>query len=62
MMGVWFLGVSVGNFIGGRVGVALRVDAAAGLSSAPSPRVRSRPGVVMLIFARPLHRLIGDAA
>ena len=29
MMGVWFLAISVGNFIGGRLAVVLRVDAAA---------------------------------
>ncbi len=59
MMGVWFLGASVGNYIGGRL---------AGLyESMPLPNLLGTvsafaavAGVLMLAFSRPLTRLMGE--
>ena len=61
VMGVWFLGLSVGNYIGGRVG---------GLyESWPLPSLFGVvaafavvAGVMLLFFARPLRRLSGGVA
>ena len=59
MMGVWFLGASVGNFIGGRARVVLRVDAAA-RPVRRRRRVRIVAGLIMLAFSRPIKRLMGE--
>ena len=61
VMGVWFLGLSVGNYIGGRVGGLYESLPLPGLFGAVAA-FSIAAGVVMLIFARPLHRLSGDAA
>ena len=60
MMGVWFLAISVGNFIGGRIVVALRVDDAAERCSAPSPRSASARASSCCVLAPPIKRLMGD--
>ena len=59
MMGVWFLALSVGNFIGGRL--------AALYGSMPLPQlfgviasVGIGGGIVMLLVARPIKRLMGE--
>ena len=47
MMGVWFLGASVGNFIGGPAGRLLRGDAAQPSCSAPSACLPILAGVLL---------------
>ncbi|MES1256540.1 MAG: peptide MFS transporter, partial [Acidobacteriota bacterium] len=61
MMGVWFLGASVGNFLGGL--------AATFYESMPLPQLFTMvallpvaAGVLMFLFRKPLTSLIGDAA
>ena len=61
VMGVWFLGLSAGNYIGGRVGGLYESLPLPGLFGAVAV-FSIAAGLVMLIFARPLHRLSGDAA
>jgi proton-dependent oligopeptide transporter, POT family len=61
VMGVWFLGLSAGNYIGGRVGGLYESFSLPGLFGAVAAFAIAA-GLVMLIFARPLHRLSGDAA
>jgi POT family proton-dependent oligopeptide transporter len=59
MMGVWFLALSVGNFIGGRL--------ASLYGAMPLPRLFGAvaafgigAGIVMLLLAGPIKRLMGD--
>ena len=59
MMGVWFLGASVGNYIGGNL--------ASFYETWPLPNLFGgvglfgiAAGAVMLTFAKPMKRLIGD--
>jgi proton-dependent oligopeptide transporter, POT family len=61
VMGVWFLGTSVGNYIGGRI--------SGFYESFPLPTlfavvggIAIAFGAVMLIFSRPLNRLSRDTA
>ena len=60
MMGVWFLARSVGNFIGGRVSGVLRVDAAAEPVRRRRAVRRSCAGVILLLLAPPIKRLMGE--
>ena len=60
MMGVWFLGASVGNFLGGQ--------AASFYGSMPLGQLLGAVAIVpmvagflMLLFRKPLTRLIGDS-
>jgi len=60
VMGIWFLGASIGNFLGGQ--------AASFYGSMPLTRlltiVAIAPvvaGVLMILFRKPLTRLGGDA-
>jgi len=61
VMGVWFLGLSAGNYIGGRLGGLYESFPLPGLFGAVAA-FSIVAGLVMLVFARPLHRLSGDAA
>jgi proton-dependent oligopeptide transporter, POT family len=59
MMGVWFLGAAVGNFLGGQAASFYETMPLAHLFAAVAvlPIVA---GIVMFIFRHPLTRLIGD--
>jgi POT family proton-dependent oligopeptide transporter len=59
VMGVWFLGTSVGNYIGGRVAGFYESMSLPGLFGAVAG-FAVVAGVLMLIFARPLNRLSED--
>ena len=59
VMGVWFLGTSVGNYIGGRVAGFYESMSLASLFGAVAAFAMAA-GVVMLIFARPLNALSRD--
>ncbi len=61
VMGVWFLGTSVGNYIGGRVAGFYESMSLPGLFSAVAV-FSVGAGVLLLVFARPLNRLSGDTA
>ncbi|MEO8258079.1 MAG: peptide MFS transporter [Acidobacteriota bacterium] len=61
VMGVWFLGTSVGNYIGGRVSGFYESMSLPSLFGAVAAFAMVA-GVLMLIFARPLNRLSGDTA
>ena len=59
MMGVWFLGASVGNYIGGRVGglyESLPLTSIFGVVGA----FGIGAGVLMLVFSGPIKRLMGE--
>jgi POT family proton-dependent oligopeptide transporter len=61
MMGVWFLGASVGNFLGGQAASFYEAMPLAQLLGA----VAALPilaGVLMWLFRRPLTRLVGDSS
>ena len=51
MMGVWFLGASVGNFIAGQMAVVLRGDAARPRSSVTVSILPIVAGIVMLALS-----------
>ena len=59
MMGVWFLGASIGNFLGGQ---AASFYESMPLESAAWRRgdCADGAGFLMLLFRKPLTRLIGD--
>jgi POT family proton-dependent oligopeptide transporter len=64
MMGVWFLGTSLGNLVAGLVAGHFG-DAA--VAEFPSQYLQiflacAGAGLLMIIFARPIRRLMGDAA
>ena len=61
VMGVWFLGLSVGNYIGGRVGGLYESWSLPGLFGAVAA-FTVVAGLLLLAFTRPLRRLGGDAA
>jgi POT family proton-dependent oligopeptide transporter len=61
VMGVWFLGTSVGNYIGGRVAGFYESMSLPSLFGAVAA-FAIVAGFLMLAFARPLNRLSGDAA
>jgi POT family proton-dependent oligopeptide transporter len=61
MMGVWFLSIAVGNFIGGRVASfyeSFSLPQLFGLVAACGILV----GLILLIVAKPVSRLMGPAA
>jgi POT family proton-dependent oligopeptide transporter len=60
VMGVWFLGLSVGNYIGGRVSGFYESLPLTGLFGAIAV-FTTVAGVVLLVLVRPLKRLSGDA-
>ena len=60
MMGVWFLGSSVGNFIGGRAASFYEAMALPQLFGVIAV-FGIVPGVLLMALARPVSRLIGDA-
>jgi POT family proton-dependent oligopeptide transporter len=60
-MGVWFLGTSVGNYIGGRVSGFYESMSLPSLFGAVAV-FAIMAGFLMLAFSRPLNRLSGDAA
>ena len=60
VMGVWFLGTSVGNYVGGRVSGFYESMSLPNLFGAVAG-FAIVAGIVFLIFARPLNRLSGDA-
>ncbi|MEZ5292545.1 MAG: peptide MFS transporter [Vicinamibacterales bacterium] len=59
VMGVWFLGTSVGNFIGGRVGGLYESMALPTLFGAVGG-FAILAGLVLLVFVRPMRRLIEE--
>ncbi len=59
VMGVWFLGTSVGNYLGGRVAGFYESMSLPALFSAVAVFAVGA-GVLLLVFARPLNRLSGD--
>jgi POT family proton-dependent oligopeptide transporter len=61
VMGVWFLGTSVGNYIGGRVAGFYESMSLPSLFGAVAA-FAIVAAILMLVFARPLNRLSGDAA
>jgi POT family proton-dependent oligopeptide transporter len=61
VMGVWFLGTSVGNYIGGRVAGFYESMSLPSLFGAVAA-FGVVAGVLMLLFARPLNRLSQDTA
>lgn len=61
VMGVWFLGTSVGNYVGGRVSGFYESMSLPSLFGAVAG-FAVIAGIVFLLFARPLNRLSGDAA
>ena len=61
VMGVWFLGTSVGNYIGGRVAGFYESLPLPGLFGAIAAFAIAA-GILLLIFARPLNRLSADSA
>ena len=61
VMGVWFLGTSVGNYVGGRVAGFYESMSLPSLFGAVAA-FGVAAGVLMLIFARPLNRLSRDTA
>ena len=60
MMGVWFLGSSVGNFIGGRVASFYEAWSLPQLFGVIGI-FGIVPGLLLLALARPISRLMGDA-
>jgi proton-dependent oligopeptide transporter, POT family len=61
VMGVWFLGTSVGNYIGGRVAGFYETMSLPGLFGAVAG-FAIVAGTLLLFFARPLNRLSRDSA
>jgi POT family proton-dependent oligopeptide transporter len=61
VMGVWFLGTSVGNYVGGRVAGFYESMSLPSLFGAVAA-FGVAAGVLMLVFARPLNRLSRDTA
>jgi proton-dependent oligopeptide transporter, POT family len=61
VMGVWFLGTSVGNYIGGRVAGFYETMSLPGLFGAVAG-FAIVAGTLLLLFARPLNRLSRDSA
>jgi len=61
VMGVWFLGTSVGNYIGGRVAGFYESMSLPSLFGAVAA-FGIVAGVLMLMFTRPLNRLSRDTA
>jgi POT family proton-dependent oligopeptide transporter len=61
VMGVWFLGLSVGNYIGGRVGGLYESFPLAGLFGATAGFALVA-GLLFLAFAKPLTRMSRDTA
>ncbi len=61
VMGVWFLGASVGNYIGGRVGGLYESLPLPGLFGATAA-FAIVAGLLFLVFSRPLNRLSRDTA
>ncbi len=61
IMGVWFLALSVGNYIGGRLAALLRDDAAADSCSAPSQRSASARASSCCSCRTPVTQLEGAA-
>jgi POT family proton-dependent oligopeptide transporter len=62
MMGVWFLGLAVGNLVGGLVAGRFRHDALEDMPALYTQIVvtATLAGALMLIFARPIRRLMGN--
>jgi dipeptide/tripeptide permease len=59
-MGVWFLGTSVGNFIGGRVGGLYESMALPTLFGAVGG-FAILAGVVLLVFVGPMRRMLAES-
>jgi POT family proton-dependent oligopeptide transporter len=59
VMGVWFLGSSVGNYIGGRMAAFYEAWTLPSLFGAVAA-FSIGAGVLLLLLAKPLHRLSGD--
>jgi POT family proton-dependent oligopeptide transporter len=57
MMGVWFLGSSVGNYIGGRIAAFYETWPVSSLFGAVAA-FGIGAGLLLLLFARPMNRLI----
>jgi POT family proton-dependent oligopeptide transporter len=62
MMGVWFLGLAVGNLVGGLVAGRFRHDALADMPALYTQIVMTAAmaGALMLLLARPIRRLMGN--
>jgi POT family proton-dependent oligopeptide transporter len=62
MMGVWFLGLAVGNLVGGLVAGRFRHDALADMPALYTQIVITAAiaGALMLVLARPIRRLMGN--
>ena len=62
MMGVWFLGTSLGNLIAGLIAGGFRDDAIGDFPALYLQIVLTSvgAGMMMLLFARPIRRLMGD--
>jgi POT family proton-dependent oligopeptide transporter len=58
MMGVWFLGASVGNFLGGQAASFYEAMPLATLLTAVAV-LPIMAGVLMLFFRKPLTRMMG---
>ena len=61
MMGIWFLGASLGGLIAGLLAGRFRADAVAEMPDLYLQIVISTvgAGIILLVFARPIHKLTG---
>ncbi|KPK59704.1 MAG: hypothetical protein AMJ59_10145 [Gammaproteobacteria bacterium SG8_31] len=61
MMGIWFLGASLGGLIAGLLAGRFRADAVDQMPDLYLQIVLTTigAGAVLLVFARPIHRLTG---
>jgi POT family proton-dependent oligopeptide transporter len=59
VMGVWFLGSSVGNYIGGRMAALYEAWTLPSLFGAVAAFAIGS-GILLLLLAKPLHRVSGD--
>ena len=63
MMGVWFVGAALGNVVAGLLAGELSSEAVADMPALYSQIVLTSAGagLVLLVFARPIRRLMGKA-
>ena len=65
MMGMWFMSVSLGNLIAGRVGGEISGESAQAIQQMPDQYmtivyITVGAGVVLLLFAKPIRKLMGN--
>jgi POT family proton-dependent oligopeptide transporter len=58
MMGTWFMGTALGNLIAGLAGGGFQGMSVGEMFSAVA-KVTGAAGLILLLFARPLRRLMG---